>query len=339
MNDTIWRKIGALAVGTLLLLGCGSESEPNLDSVEVDLDIQRFEQLLFSQDVYQLEEGIAEMRSEHPDFFNLYSYEIIELGDPEAEGYPSRLGKFVNDQMIYQLSQKVQSKYAEITDIENELTQAFKRYLHYFPENELPKIYTYISGFNQSIVTAEGILGIGLDKYLGETEPMYQQLYPPMPQYMCYRMHEKKIVSDLIYGHAVAEFEYAANESHLLNQMVFYGRAMYLVDQLLPDHHDTLIWAFTPEQLKFVESHERRMWTYLIENKLLFKNDQKMVMKYIEDAPFTKDFGRDSPGRAVVWVGYQIVDAFMKRNKDISLKELMEIDDYQSILNKSKYNP
>jgi hypothetical protein len=81
------------------------------------------------------------------------------------------------------------------------------------------------------------------------------------------------------------------------------------------------------------------MWGYLVEHKLLFNADSFTIDQFIGGAPFTHGFTNDSPGRAAVWLGYRIAGRFMERNKEYTLSNLMNVTDYQSILNRARYNP
>jgi hypothetical protein len=91
--------------------------------------------------------------------------------------------------------------------------------------------------------------------------------------------------------------------------------------------------------MKWCEQNEKQLWTYFIENKMLFITDSFVINKYINDAPFTSGFSQESPGRAVVWLGYRIISSYVKNNKNITLQQLMERRDYQNIFNKSRYRP
>jgi hypothetical protein len=55
------------------------------------------------------------------------------------------------------------------------------------PEVEVPTVYTQIGSFDQSIVVADGSLGISLDKYLGSDYPFYQQNYSDRQRRMMVR--------------------------------------------------------------------------------------------------------------------------------------------------------
>ena len=41
----------------------------------------------------------------------------------------------------------------------------------------IPMIYTQISAFNESIVLSDSVLGISLDKYMGEDYPLYKRFF------------------------------------------------------------------------------------------------------------------------------------------------------------------
>ena len=60
---------------------------------------------------------------------------------------------------------------------------------------------------------------------------------------------------------------------------------------------------------------------------------------YIEETPFTKQFGNDSPGRLGIFLGWKLIQSYMKNNPEVTLPELMQISDYQKILNNSKFKP
>ena len=59
----------------------------------------------------------------------------------------------------------------------------------------------------------------------------------------------------------------------------------------------------------------------------------------MNDAPFTAPVSQDSPGRLGTWLGWQIVDSYMKKNQNIGLKNLMDENNYQKILEESGFKP
>ena len=81
------------------------------------------------------------------------------------------------------------------------------------------------------------------------------------------------------------------------------------------------------------------MWSYFIQNKMLYSTDLNEIMKFTHEGPFTSAFSKESPARTAHWVGWQIVRAYMNKNPEITLQQLMDEMDAQKILTQSKYKP
>ena len=71
----------------------------------------------------------------------------------------------------------------------------------------------------------------------------------------------------------------------------------------------------------------------------MFSTEYEQIKRYIDDSPFTATFSQNSPGRTGIWIGWQIVRSYMNNNQEINLIGLMKNDNYQKILNLSKYKP
>ncbi len=83
------------------------------------------------------------------------------------------------------------------------------------------------------------------------------------------------------------------------------------------------------------------IWSYFVDKELLYSTDNSLNTRFIDLAPFSKfylDIDNKSPGSVGSWLGWQIVRSFMKYNKDVSLTELMKMDN-ETIFKKSKYKP
>ena len=75
----------------------------------------------------------------------------------------------------------------KIADINEDMASAFERLQDEMPALEVPHIYAQIGSFDQSIIVADGSLGISLDKYLGSDYPFYQQNYSDSQRRMMVR--------------------------------------------------------------------------------------------------------------------------------------------------------
>ena len=331
-------KAGLLLMVFLMVAGaCRKDPfKVNVSGIETNIAITRFEEVLFSVDPSAIEKFIPQWEKEFGVFFRHYC-NIAKLGNIDDPGFPDRLKAFVTDHYNYLIFCRTRQVFPDLNSLTSELNDAFRHYLHYFPRKPTPKVFTYVSGFNQSAITDDSLLAIGLDKYLGKEEELYRQI--GVYKYLVLNMHPKKIISDCMNFWGEMEFPFNDSVNNLIAIMIYRGRLLYFTSAMLPDQPDSLKCGFTQENLDYFSSSEKSMWAYLVENKLLFNTDKFTIDKLILEGPFTKDFGRGSPARAAVWIGYRIVQSYMARNSKITLPELMEENNYLKILNQSAYNP
>ena len=140
-------------------------------------------------------------------------------------------------------------------------------------------------------------------------------------------------------GWLLSEFPQETYTEVLLDNILYRGKIMFLLETFMPGEKPETLMAYTPEQLKWCRDHEKEMWTSIIEDKHLFQNNRMITAKYINEAPYTSFFPHESPGRTGIWIGWQIIRSYMKNNPDVGLKELMEESNYRKILEKSGYRP
>lgn len=327
-----------LFIAVSAMLSCrNSNDNIDLKKINIKVEIKRFDKALFAINPDSIKESIPRLSKEFGSFFQLFGEGLIRIGKTDDPQYASYLESFITDKMVNETYKKVQEVYPNLDNLNAEFTDAFKRYHYYFPNKPLPSIYSFVSGFNQSTVLADGLLGIGLDRYLGSDCSYYPHL--GIPKYSINDMKPSKITSDCMRAWAIGEFPYNDSIDNLVNNFIYEGKLMYFTKRMLPGQPDSLIFGFSPSQMKWCEKNEKQMWTYLIENKMLFITDSFIINKYINDAPFTSGFSQESPGRAVVWLGYKVVSSYLKNNKDVTFQKFMMIRDYQRIFSNSRYRP
>lgn len=308
----------------------------NVSAISVDLKVRHLDVDLLKLKSDQINDAIPDLKKKYNEFFDLFTYRMISIGGSDQEDFQESLNSFISDTLIRKLELKVAEK-LDTTRLRNELELAFKHYRYYFPQKEIPVVYTCISGFNQSVVTAENLIGISLDKYLGTDSPFYEKL--GLAEYKRKNMHPAKIVSDVMYGWAVTEWPKSEQSNNLLCQMIQEGKTMFFVDAMLPETPDSIKIGYTAKKLDFCKKNEASMWTYLAEHKQLYSTDRMTIKRYMDDGPFSPSFSNESPARTGVWLGWQIVRSYMKQHPETKLADLMNNPDLQGILNQSGYQP
>lgn len=329
-------------IGILLLLLVVSACHRNplkidVSNINVNLMIGRLDQDLFLVTPQNITSMVPELQKKYNPFFGVYNKEILSIGDSRDSLYAGYLLTFIRDSTVARARLKSDSLFANFRPYVKQFELAFKHYRYYYPRLPVPAFYTYISGYNQSIVTTPDAIGIGLDNYLGSNCRFYRQL--GLNEYKIHNMEPQKMVYDALYGWVSQQFEFKGNSENLISGMIYQGKLLYFLDALVPDGPDSLKIGYKKEQLDWCKAHEPEMWSYLVEKKMLFSDDRMALVRFINPAPFTTPFGQKSPGRTGVWLGWQIVKSYMKKNPGIKLRGLMEENDYHKILNDAGYSP
>jgi hypothetical protein len=311
----------------------------NTSGIKVEIDIKRLEIDLFSANPAKLIESIPSLNTRYDGFLKYFG-SVIKIDEKSDSLWVDGLTRFCTDKMNNQIYNAVIERYPDINDLEKQLADGFKHYRYYFPEKTIPGIYTFISGFNYSIITADSVLGIGLDKYLGSENKFYPAL--GIYKYQTVKMNSWNIVPDCMYAWATKVWDIkdtGYKEDNVLAEIIHEGKLLYFVKSMLPELPENLVFGFTPDQLKFCVNNEGQMWQYLVENNLLFSTDQLTKRKLINEAPFTSYFTRESPGKAATWLGFRIIDLYMQNSKGLTLGNMMKETDIQGILEKARYSP
>ncbi len=321
---------------SFLVISCKENKfDVDISTINLDIKIKRLDHDLLAN--YPDTPNVAALKQKYGAFFELYNQGVIAIGSTESADYKKLIVEFNKYCVSNGLSQKTDSVFQDFDQTEQQITDAFKHFKYYFPSKPIPVIYTYLSAFNQSVVSDENIIGIGLDKYLGANCVFYKQL--AWDNYKVRRMTKEMIPVDCMRAWAMMEFQYKDSVDNLLNQMVHEGKIQYFLDAMLPNTDDTLKFAYTKDKMEWAEYNEDKMWAYIVDNKLLFSDDQLIIRKFIGDAPFTAVFQNNSAPRAGAFLGWKIVHKYMNEHPNVLLNELMENTDYQGILNSAAYRP
>ncbi|MEI6752849.1 MAG: hypothetical protein WCK78_06750 [Paludibacter sp.] len=327
-----------LSLSILFVTSCHKNSRFEIDTNEnrYPVKIHRFDRDLLSLNPKTMDKGLQKLYKDYPVFFPLFANEIMDTTVRDTSAIKSLVSKFLIDTAFTKSNQKALDTFKDISDIEKEVSDAYS-YIHfYFPEVKLPELYFFVSGFNRSIIMNNTIIAIGTDFYLGSDYPAYLGLNY---KYMTVNMKRECLTTDLVSATLFRIFRINSSQYRLLDNMLFRGKVLYLMSVFMPNEKPEKIIGYTPDQLKWSEGMEKQIWASVIDQKHLFSTDVMLIQKYINDAPFTAPISQDSPGRLGTWIGLQIVSSYMKHNQNVSLRDLMNDNDYQKILEQSDYRP
>lgn len=319
------------------LIGCKREKRhADLTGIDFEIKIQRFDSAFWSLDTTNLKSEFARLQTEYPDITPIYTENVVRFGHPDSSITHETYQFFRRDTSVQQLYGDALRLYSDLSDIEKDLTTAFRRARYFIPQFTTPNIYCHVSGLNQSLIVDETFISLSIDNYLGTEYPLYKKI--GIYNYQRPNMRREKVASDYITAWLSSEFA-TSIANNLLTDMVHRGKILYTVSVLLPETPEHVIMGYSEEEWKWVEKNESNMWNSLIYTKALYTTNMIEKNKYINDGPFTLPFTQESPGRAGVYIGWQIVEHYMRNNPEISIQQLLQQPDAQVILNNSNYKP
>lgn len=327
----------------LAALSCNNKKSPDISKIDLNIQIERFDQELNRLNPDSLPAKAPELRKKFTWFYDDYMENMIGAGSPLDTTYYTNLRSILKNRDYTELSTTVAQTFPDLNKPQNELEEAFRYIRYYYPKQKFPRIISFISGFAVQTPIGNDYIGIGLDMFLGKNgEKFYPAIRQSIPQYISRRFSPENISPRVIEAFLREEM-FTENDAdrNLLSRMIYNGKILYFMDIVLPKTPDILKIGYTPEQLQWCKDYEAGIWAYFLENELLFESDYLKIQKYLAEAPFTPGIGENSSSapKLGVWTGWQIIRQYMEKNPDYSLQQLMLEKDAQKILAGSKYKP
>ncbi|WP_439473872.1 gliding motility lipoprotein GldB [Algoriphagus formosus] len=329
------KNIGALAVifAIVFFQSCGQKEDScslNSEILDQDLEIE----------ILRLEKDFFEAKNAEDFEFLLEKYPEFTKNYLQADLYQSMdslvadLVQIHQDSAMRVLNDSVHVEFADFSKVEEELENALKAVKYYFPQFEVPKVYTFVSGFNSDLVVTEDLIVIGLDYFL----PASHSFQPDLPRYMADRYEKEYIVPMIVTAISSRFNQTDPKDNTLLAEMIYYGKAYHFTKAILPCTSDQFIIGYTPEQISESFANEEFIWAHFVENELLYETNPFEIRKYMGEAPFTDAISTVAPGRLGRWLGWNIVDDYVF-NQEVSLPMLMANPDAEQIFRQSGYRP
>jgi len=323
-------QIALLGIVCLCCICCSeyktNESAQNFNIIRFDTDLYK----------YLTQNKSDSFLQDHKGFLDVFGAGILAIGNTDSADFYLRLKDFFSEPTLMGIYKDEQEKFADLKKINRELSNGLYVLLQNFPQIKPPKVYMHVSGFGRNVVVTDDILSLSADKYLGSDYPVYQNHFY---DYQRRLMSPDRIVPDYLLGFMLANLPFSGNEDVLLDRILYEGKLRYILSQLLPKRQEWEYVGYDKDQYKWCSQHKSQIWSTILENHHLFNSSSISTNQYLREAPHTAYLPAESPGRVGIWLGYQIISAYMKNNHRTRLKELMENTDYQELLRDSKYRP
>lgn len=156
-----------------VMLGCiGCEWQLKDDS-ESEVVVERYDRI---QSLYLTTSdfsALQQMNTVYPMQTRTLIEDVLRIGQVNDSLINTKFLHFYQDSTLQVLINEAEHQYANMDDINEGLSTAFKFLLEEIPDMEVPDIYAQIGALDQSVIVGNGMIGICLDKYLGEDYALY----------------------------------------------------------------------------------------------------------------------------------------------------------------------
>jgi hypothetical protein len=340
----------AIAMIFSVLLACNDNKlNINTDHIEVNLKFKRFEEDFYSLKKHTKDPAIFyseldKLQQNYGAFYNdwVQMPELMGIGNPQSPETKEILRQILLSSRFDQIMKIVQAKFQNFGPVEEEFTQAYKRFKYYFPNDSIPDIVTFISNFSLTMnPVGNGYIGINLDMHLGDTFFVYKALEPPLENYLLKLLVPENIVPLHMMAHGQDLFLETNRGLKFCDDLFYWGKLMYFTQAMNPTTPPYLILGYTKEEWELCEKEKENIWEYFIKNDLLYSSDKKTNNKFFMEGPFTSAPGvpPNTPPMLGKYIGWKMVQSYMNENPSIDLKTLLYKKDAEQFLREFKFKP
>jgi hypothetical protein len=279
---------------------------------------------------------LDETKVAHEKFSNtlddLYLYEISQniQQNPDSSSYKA-IYDFYESDYIIGIEKEKENLYSNLAPKKEIVENGFKYLKHHFPDVKTPLFIIYMNKLFSNIHCSDTSVSVGLEQYLSPDLKLIKeipnnQLYEWQKQRMNFDYLERDLLMQWIQVHL-----FEGKDGKLAEHIVQAGKILYILNAAMPNAEKKLILRYNNDQMNWAKENEEMTWNYLVKEQLLFENSARDKANFLNEGPQTIGLPEESPERMGQFLGFQMVNGYMTKYKDVSLPELLKTD-YNKIL-------
>ena len=215
------RKIYIIIISIVLLASTACElklKQYGDDSRQTLVEVQRYDRLQSRYLTTGDFSALQQMNIEYAMETRTLIEDVLKIGE-------------VNDPEINSIIAEAEAQYANMSDINTQMSDAFKRLQKMIPGLSIPVVYSQIGALDQSVIIGNNSIGISLDKYLGEDFAVYRRFYS---EHQRSQMTRSYIVPDCLSFYLLSMFplkDYEATSQYQRDMHI--GKIMWVVNKAM----------------------------------------------------------------------------------------------------------
>ena len=325
--------------GIIALAFCGcnrTSSGMNDDSIGIHLN--RFDTVLFRWIDTDDPESLQTLINDYPRMLAMLSNALFKTNTLDSADFLSQMKNYYAEPALKALYKDAidlfDANSPAIMQIEKELSHGFMQLRRMLPAMQTPAFYMHVSGLRQNMIVADSLLSFSIDKYLGADYPLYKDHFY---NYQLKSMVPGYVVKDGLYAWLTSDYPFRGQHDVLLERMIYEGKIVCILVRAGYGYSCQHVMSLTDSEYKWCLKNESAIWKTIVERRHLETPDRVTVSKYFQSAPavFISD---EAPGNLGTFIGYRIVERYMKQTKT-NCETLLNNSDARDIFKKSKYKP
>ena len=307
------------------LNSCHNSEEIDVSDIKVNVNIVRLDESMMK---LRNKEEIKAFLRKNAHFVNQF-YQT----SPEDTALINRIDLICQNANTKVFYEETKKSFGDLADLRKELEIGFKHIKYYYPDFKEPQIITTFTALDLELLVSDNLIVIPLETFLGRNA----KYRPQYPAYLLKRFDKPYIVPTIMTLLSKKYNRIDPKDRTLLGDMIYYGKSYEFTKAMLPNVADSLVIAYSNDEMTKTWNSQDLVWAYFLEKKLLFDTNDRVKEQYIGNRPKVFEIGEDCPGRIGQWLGWRIVGRYRTENPSISLVELMENANARDIFEKSKY--
>ena len=224
------RKIYFILLVTMLVcIGCEWQLKTDEDGTEVVVErYDRIQSLYLTTSDFS---ALQQMNTVYPMQTRTLIEDVLRIGQVNDPQINTKFLSFYQDSTLQLLISEAEQQYANMDDVNDDLSAAFKFLKKELPDMEVPEVYAQIGSLDQSIIVGNGMIGICLDKYLGEDYELYLKPEYGYTQEQRRMMQRHYIVPDCIGFYLLSLYPMSGGGMGQEERDVHMGRIQWVVNE------------------------------------------------------------------------------------------------------------
>lgn len=181
-----------------VMFGCISCEWQFMSEEDAEIVVDRYDRI---QSLYLTTgdfSALQQMNTVYPMQTRTLIEDVLRIGKVDDQQINTKFLRFYQDSTLQTIIAEAEQQYANMDDINADLTGAFKYLRESIPGIEVPEVYAQIGSLDQSVIVGNNSIGICLDKYLGSDYPLYHKPEYGYSKSQLDVMNRRNIVPDCI---------------------------------------------------------------------------------------------------------------------------------------------